>query len=62
MLPEILKSIIKGLLGLIFPLILIVAGAGLFVLGLMQSWTILMWTGVVVMLVGIGWVLFIYYE
>ncbi len=49
------QGLIKLIVGLLFPFILVLGGAGLAVLGLMQGWLVLVLTGLIVVAAGVLW-------
>ena len=54
-------GIIRFLVGLLMPIILIAAGAGLSGLGLDQEWPVAIWAGLILIGVGVVWGLFLYF-
>jgi hypothetical protein len=54
-------GIIRFLVGLLMPIILIAAGAGLSGLGLDQEWPIAIWAGLILIGVGVVWGLLLYF-
>ena len=54
-------GIIRFLMGLLMPVILIAAGAGLSGLGLDREWPIAIWAGLILIAVGALWGVFLYF-
>ena len=56
-----MKSFLRQLIGLFAPILLIAGGAGLIGLGLTYAFEALVWTGLVLIVVGIVWGVFVYF-
>lgn len=56
-----MRGILRFLMGLLMPVILIAAGAGLSGLGLDNDWPIAVWAGLILICVGVVWGLFLYF-
>jgi len=56
-----MRGILRFLIGLLMPVILIAAGAGLAGLGLDREWPVAVWAGLILIGVGVVWGLFLYF-
>ncbi|MEO0872109.1 MAG: hypothetical protein AAFY19_09155 [Pseudomonadota bacterium] len=56
-----MRSLIRFVLGLIMPIVLLAAGAGMAGLGLDREWNWLVWAGLIVAGAGIVWGLFLFF-